>query len=139
MREVVSIRSLSTSYWAYRDIQQAYAMGFITITDSFSADQSLTKLDVLVAIARGLNYTEVTSGSSIDEILSRFTDASSIPAQYRPYIAALVQRGVLVNYPNVSTLNLTQVISRGETCGLVYQALASLGQVEEISSPYLVN
>ncbi|NJN21418.1 MAG: S-layer homology domain-containing protein [Leptolyngbya sp. RL_3_1] len=67
------------------------------------------------------------------------TDANTIPSQYRAYIAALVQRGVLVNYPNVSTLNLTQVISRGEACGLVYQALASLGLVEGISSSYLVD
>ena len=126
VRDVVSIRNISSNYWAYSAIQQAYAMGFIDgIAEGVDPDATLTKLDVLVAIAQGLNYTEVSSGS-VEEILSQFTDADTIPTQYRPYIAALVERGVLAGLLDTSTLNLNRVISRAETCGVVYQALSSL-------------
>jgi hypothetical protein len=138
VRQSVTIRNVSSSYWAYSAIQQAYSMGFIDIRDNtFNVDQNLTKLDVLVAIAKGLGYTQVSSGRSVDDILVGFTDTNAIPSEYRSYIAALIEKGVLVNYPNVSTLNLDQPISRAETCALVYQALVSLGQVESVDSAYI--
>lgn len=138
VRQVTVIETISRDYWAYGDLQTAYSMGFIDITSStFSVEQRLTKLDVLTSIARGLGYTQVTSGRSVDDILSVFSDANTIPASDRVYIAALVERGILVNYPNVNTLNINQVVSRAETCALVHQALVSLGQIEAISSEYV--
>jgi hypothetical protein len=128
VREIVAIRNVSSNYWAYSDIQRAYTMGFIDgIADGFDPDVPMTKLEVLVAIAQGLNYTSVSSGSSVETLLSQFTDANTIPAEYRPYIAALVEQGVILNYPNANLLNLNAVITRAETCGLIYQALGSLG------------
>lgn len=138
VRQVTVVETISRDYWAYGDLQSAYSMGFIDITSSsFSVEQRLTKLDVLTSIARGLGYTQVTSGRSVDDILSVFSDANTIPASDRIYIAALVEKGILVNYPNVNTLNINQVVSRAETCALVHQALVSLGQIEGISSEYV--
>ena len=126
VREVTSIRNISSDYWAYSDLQKAYAMGFIDdIADGLDPEMSLTKLDVLVAIAEGLNYTEVAS-DRVTDILSQFTDADSIPAEYQPYIAALAQQGILEGLLDTSTLDLNRVITRAETCGVVYQALNSL-------------
>jgi hypothetical protein len=126
VREVTSIRTISRDYWAYSDLQKAYAMGFIDdIAEGLDPDVSLTKLDVLVAIAKGLNYTEVAS-DQVTDLLSQFTDADSIPTEYRPYIAALAQQGILEGLLDSSTLDLNSVITRAETCGVVYQALNSL-------------
>ncbi|MDP5015896.1 MAG: S-layer homology domain-containing protein, partial [Dolichospermum sp.] len=132
------VSSISRDFWGYGDLQTAYSMGFIDITsNTFNVEQKLTKLSVLTSIAKGLGYTQITSGKSINDILSVFSDASSIPESDRVYIAALVEKGILVNYPNVNTLNINQFISRAETCALVHQGLVSLGQLESISSEYI--
>ncbi|WP_353931546.1 S-layer homology domain-containing protein [Okeanomitos corallinicola TIOX110] len=138
IRQATVIENISRDYWAYGNLQTAYSMGFIDVSSTtFNVEQQLTKLNVLTSIARGLGYTQVTSAKSIDEILSVFSDADSIPADDRVYIAALVEKGILVNYPNVNTLNLNQIISRAETCALVHQALVGLEKLESISSNYI--
>lgn len=140
VREAVNIRSLSRNYWAYQSIQKAYSMGFVNISNgTFNANQTLTRLDMLVQLARGLGITQVSSGQSVDQLLSVFTDANTIPSEYRVIVAALVERGILVNYPQVRTLNLSQTVSRAEACSFVYQALAYLGKVEKIQSAYVAN
>ncbi|MBE9160178.1 S-layer homology domain-containing protein [Nodosilinea sp. LEGE 06152] len=139
-RQLVTLRNVSRSYWAYSAIQKAYTMGFLDVSNGvFDTNGTMTRLDMLVLLARGLNITEVTSGQSVDSLLSIFSDANQIPSQYRVVIAALVERGILVNYPTVTELNLFQVVSRSEACSFVYQALAYLGKVETIESAYIVN
>ncbi|WOD40432.1 S-layer homology domain-containing protein [Nodosilinea sp. E11] len=139
-RQVVTLRNVSRSYWAYSAIQKAYSMGFLDISNgAFDTNGTMTRLDMLVMLARGLNITEVTSGQSVDSLLSIFSDANQIPSQYRVIIAALVERGILVNYPNLTELNLFRVVSRSEACGFVYQAMAYMGKVEAIQSAYIVN
>lgn len=140
VRETKTIRTISRNYWAYSAIQKAYAMGFIDIdSDTFNPNAPLTRLDMLLYLARGLNITEVSSDVDVDQVLSVFTDADTIPTQYRVIIAALVERGVLVNYPQVRTLNLYQTVSRSEGCGFVYQSLAYMGKVQKVDSAYVVN
>ncbi|MBW4460812.1 MAG: S-layer homology domain-containing protein [Nodosilinea sp. WJT8-NPBG4] len=115
-------------------------MGFVNISNgTFNPNQTLTRLQILVQLAQGLGITEVSSGQSVDQLLSVFTDANTIPSEYRVIIAALVERGILVNYPQLRTLNLTQTVTRAEACGFIYQALAYLGRVEAVQSAYIVN
>jgi hypothetical protein len=138
VRQATVVESIPRDYWAHGDLQTAYSMGFIDITSSsFNVAQRLTKLDVLTSIAKGLGYTQITSGRNVEQILSVFSDGNTIPASDRIYIAALAEKGILVNYPNVNTLNVNQVISRAETCAIVHQALVGLGQLEGISSNYI--
>ena len=139
IRSASVIENISRNYWAHGFLQNAYSMGFIDITTtSFNVNQRLTKLSVLTSIAKGLGYTQITSGRSIDDILSVFNDASSIPSGDRMYIAALVDRGILINYPNIRTLNINQVMSRAETCAVIHQALVSMGEFDGIASDYIV-
>ncbi|WP_306557901.1 hypothetical protein [Nostoc sp. 'Peltigera malacea cyanobiont' DB3992] len=101
----------------------------------FNPTQRLSRLDILVALARGLNYQ---SSGSTDTILSVYSDANTIRSEYRSLIAALTQRGIVVNYPNVNLLNAERVATRSEVSALLYQALSSTGQVANISSQYVV-
>lgn len=141
VREVVSIRNVSQYYWAYSALQKAYAAGFIDLNDdnTLNPEASMTKLEFLVMLARTLGYTEVTSSQSVTELLSIFTDADTIPSQYRVIIAALVERGILVNYPNVRALNLFEQVTRAEACAYLYQTLVSLNRVESVDSNYIVD
>jgi hypothetical protein len=140
VRRVSSISGISRSYWAYSAIQKAYSMGFIDLDDIVAnPERRLTRLDVLVSLARGLGYTEIVSGKSVTEILSIYEDAATIPREYRLLIAALTERGIIVNYPNRKRLNLFQVVSRSEACGFVHQAMASQGILEYVRNEYVAD
>jgi hypothetical protein len=136
VRNPISFNDVSSRYWAYNAIREAYASGFLATTGSnFNPTQSLSRLEVLLALARGLNYT--FSGST-ETILAAYSDAASIRSDVRSAIAALTQRGVIVNYPNVRSLNADKVATRAEVSALIYRALASTGEVVDISSQYAV-
>ena len=140
VRQVSSISGISRSYWAYSAIQKAYSMGFIDLDNIVAnPERRLTRLDVLVSLARGLGYTEIVSGKSVTEILSIYEDAETIPTDYRLLIAALTERGIIVNYPNRKRLNLFQVVSRSEACGFVHQAMASQGIVDYVRNEYVAD
>ncbi len=136
VRSPISFNDVSNRYWAYNAIREAYATGFFSNTGTnFNPTQSLSRLEVLLAIARGLNYT--FSGST-ETILAAYTDAASIRSDVRSAIAALTERGVIVNYPHVQSLNADKVATRAEVSALIYRALASTGEVVDISSQYAV-
>ncbi|MEH2177083.1 S-layer homology domain-containing protein [Nostoc sp.] len=137
IRRAIAFKDVSTQYWAYNAISEVYQMGFLNavIGKDFNPSQSLSRLDILVALARGLNYQ---SSGSTDTILSVYSDATTIRSEYRSLIAALTQRGIVVNYPNVNLLNAERVATRSEVSALLYQALSSTGQVANISSQYVV-
>ncbi len=137
IRQAVAFKDVSTQYWAYNAISEVYQMGFLNavIGKDFNPTQRLSRLDILVALARGLNYQ---SSGSTDTILSVYSDATTIHSEYRSLIAALTQRGIVVNYPNVNLLNAERVATRSEVSALLYQALSSTGQVANISSQYVV-
>ncbi len=141
VRETVTIRNVSQYYWAYSALQQAYSTGFINLgpNNTFDPEVRITKLDMLVMLAQALGYTEVTSGKSVDTLLSVFVDADTIPSEYRVIIAALVEKGIIVNYPNVNRLNLYEAVTRAEGCTFIYQAMASMNLVETVYSAYIVD
>ncbi|MFN6537085.1 MAG: S-layer homology domain-containing protein [Nostoc sp. EkiNYC01] len=137
IRQGIPFKDVSTRYWAYNAIRDAYQMGFLNalIDKDFNPTQRLSRLDILVALAQGLNYQ--ASGST-DAILSVYNDATNIRREHRSLIAALTQHGIIVNYPNVNLLNAERVATRSEVSALLYQALYSTGKVGNISSQYVV-
>ncbi|MEH2095552.1 S-layer homology domain-containing protein [Nostoc sp.] len=136
-RQAIAFQDVSTQNWAYNAISEVYQMGFLNpvVDKDFNPSQKLSRLEVLVALAQRLNYQ--ASGYT-DTILSVYSDANTIPREYRSLIAALTQRGIVVNYPDVKLLNAEQVATRSEVSALLYQALSSTGKVANISSEYVV-
>ncbi|MEW5857706.1 MAG: S-layer homology domain-containing protein [Cyanobacteriota bacterium] len=137
VRNAITLRDISTNYWAYSAIQEAYEMGFLGAIsgNQFNPTQRLTRLDILTALTSGLDYS--FSGSS-ETVLEAFGDRAGIPRNARNVIAAAAQRGLIVNYPNVNSLNLNRVATRAEVAAFIYQALVSTGEATAISSPYVV-
>ncbi len=136
VRNPISFRDVSTKHWAYNAVRDAYSTGFLAVSGTqFNPAQSLSRMEVLLTLARGLNYT--FSGST-QTILAAYTDATSIRSDVRSAIAALTQRGIVVNYPDVQTLNANKVATRAEVTALIYKSLVSTGEVADISSQYAV-
>lgn len=138
VRNAVSFQDISSNYWAYNGIREAYEMGFLgPISGSqFKPYQSLTRLQILTALAKGLNYT--STSSSVEQILRVYSDAAAIPAEARSLVAAATEQGIVANYPNTNTCSPNKVATRAEVAAMLYQAMVSNGEATAISSPYIV-
>ena len=136
-REVVAFKDVPTNHWAYPAIRDAYERGFLDTDSSrnFNPDEKITRLDVLVALAKGLNYS---TSASADKVLRVYRDAGTIPRSDRTLVAAVTERNIVVNYPNVRSLNPRREANRAEVAALIYRALVSTGEVADIPSPYVV-
>ncbi|HEY9849793.1 MAG TPA: S-layer homology domain-containing protein [Leptolyngbyaceae cyanobacterium] len=137
IRNVIAFQDVPTNHWAYPAIREAYEMGFLDTNTNrvFNPNQQVSRLDVLVALGRGLRYP--TNGST-NTILRVYRDASAIPNSDRDLIAALTERDMVVSYPNVRYLYPARTATRAEVAALIYRALVSTGQAEDIVSPYVV-
>jgi len=125
------------TYWAYDAIQKAYRMGFMAgfPGGEFQPDQNIFRMQIPVALASGLQYLNVTSP---EEVLKFYTDQAAIPGWARQGIATATTKRMIVNYPDVRTLNPNRIATRAEVAAFLYQALVSDGQVPAIDSPYIV-
>jgi hypothetical protein len=125
------------NYWGRQAIQDAYSTGFLAgyPGGTFRPNENIPRAQVLVSLANGLKYA---STQPTDSVLQAYSDAADIPNFARNSIAAATERRLVVNYPNVQTLNPNQIATRADVAAFIYQALVSNGQVAAIQSPYIV-
>lgn len=137
VREPVRFNDVPSNYWASDSIREAYAMGFLSgyPGNSFRPDEYIPRAQALVSLANGLGYAVNTS---VNGALQTYRDASSIPDWARNSVAAATERQIVVNYPDVQTLNPGRATTRAEVAAFIYQALVSARQVSSVSSPYIV-
>lgn len=138
VRSPIRFVDVATNYWAYTAIQDAYTTGFLAgyPGNVFRPEQNIPREQVLTSLANGLNYAPTQATSTV---LSYYNDASSISNFARNPIAAATERSIVVNYPNLKTLNPVRNATRAEVAAFLYQALVSSGDAQVIGSPYIVN
>lgn len=134
-RPTASFQDVATNFWGLQPIQAAYQKGFMSgyPEGTFKPDQRIPRLQVLVALSSGLGLPNVDPG-----VLSVFQDAAQIPGWAAGTVAAATDKQFVVNYPQVKQLNPNREATRAEVAAFVYQALASMGQMPAITSPYVV-
>jgi hypothetical protein len=137
MRQGTSFVDVPGNYWAISAIQDAYTTGFLSgyPGNVFRPEENIPRAQVLVSLANGLGYTASNSAGSTLQI---YNDASSVPAWAVNSIAAATEKKIVVNYPNVQTLNPNRPATRAEVAAFIYQALVGSGQTAAIPSPYIV-
>ncbi len=118
-----------TTYWASDEIRKAYQTGFLAGYPGgvFKPTQNIPRVEALVSLASGLKYVPV--GSSIKTLNGVFSDAAGIPEYSRSAIAAATEKQLVVNYPNVRTLNPDRVATRGDVATFLCQATGTVGVV----------
>lgn len=138
VRNAINFVDVSSRYWAYTAIQDAYTTGFLAgyPGNVFRPEQNIPREQVLTSLANGLNYTAT---QSVSTVLSYYNDSSSISNFARSPIAAATERSIVVNYPNLKTLNPVRNATRAEVAAFLYQALVSSGDAQAINSSYIVN
>lgn len=137
LRPAINFNDVPSNYWARSAIAQAYSIGFMSgyPGNNFRPNEAIPRQQVLVALANGLQYTPA---GNVDTTLQYYTDASSIADYARIPIAAATEKQIVVNYPNLNSLNPTTTATRAQVAAFIYQALVSSNQVAAINSPYIV-
>jgi uncharacterized lipoprotein YddW (UPF0748 family) len=127
VRSNVSFTDVPSSFWANAAIARAYQTNFLSGYGNriFQPNQNIPRVQALVALASGLNYTPA---QPVEATLSgNFTDASAIPDYAKTAMAAATERKLTVNYPNVGQLKPNQLATRGEVAAFVCQAMGLTG------------
>jgi lipoprotein-anchoring transpeptidase ErfK/SrfK len=136
-RNAVQFADVPANHWAAAAIAKAYEGGFLSGQgQAFLPNEYVTRAQVLVTIANGLDLTINTKRNNGKFLTSVYTDGAEVPKYAVDQIAALSDRKLVVNYPDASSLNPNRPISRGELAALIYQALAYQGQLPKIAVNY---
>ncbi|MGL5080297.1 MAG: S-layer homology domain-containing protein [Microcoleaceae cyanobacterium] len=138
-REEVSIafKDVPSGYEGAQAIQEATRTGFMKgyPGEVFQPEQPVPRMQVLVALVSGL---ELEPPKNPEAILRGYKDADQIPKWAMEKIAAATQAGLVVNYPEVQTLNPNQPATRAEVAVMLHQARVKAGKAQPIASDYIV-
>ncbi|AFY68920.1 ErfK/YbiS/YcfS/YnhG family protein [Thalassoporum mexicanum PCC 7367] len=140
-RNWVGFDDIPADHWAAAAIQKAFEGGFISgfADRTFRPNQTVTKAQALVAIANGMDLVIDPERSNQTFLASMYVDAFDVPDYAIDPIAALTDRGVVVNYPRVRNLNPDQNITRAELVAIIYQSLAYQGGLPPLDSAYVID
>ncbi len=135
-RQAINFVDVSSNYWAYSAIQEAYTTGFLSGYPGgvFRPTQNIPREQVLVSLSNGLDYV----ANNPQATLGYYNDAYNISDYARSPIAAATEKQLVVNYPNTKFLNPKGIATRADVAAYIYQALVSTNQANAISSPYIV-
>ena len=112
-RQGINFVDVSSSYWAYSAIQQAYTTGFLSGYPGgvFRPSQNIPREQVLVSLSNGLDYV---ASSNVQSTLQYYNDGSNISNYARSPIAAATEKRLVVNYPNTKFLNPRGIAARAD-------------------------
>ncbi|MDZ8082774.1 MAG: S-layer homology domain-containing protein [Nostoc sp. DcaGUA01] len=136
-KSAIAFQDVPPKFWANPAINQAITSGFLKgyPKNTFKPQENISRVQVLVALASGLNLKTSTSPN---QILSIYKDAKDIPPYARSKIAAATTNGLVVNYPSPQILAPNKVATRGELAAMIHQALVKQGKLKGISSENIV-
>ena len=119
-------------YWAAPAITAAYEGRFMDgyPNNTFQPAQEIPKAQAITALANGLGLTASSPAPNI--VSNYYTDATIIPTYALEGVAAATQANLVVNYPDVRTLNPQAPLTRAEAAAHLYQALVRLGQAQPL-------
>ena len=119
----IAFQDVPKNYWAYKDIQNASAKGFLAgyPDKTFKPEQLIPRVQAFIALAAQL---KLKSPENSEEILTNyFDDAAGIPQYARKMIAAASTGFLVVNYPNSRQLKPNKSATRGEIAACLCQVL----------------
>ncbi len=124
---------VSANYWANAAIADAYSQGFLSGYPNgvFQPETQIPRVQALVALANGLNYSPQ---GSVNEVLGRYRDAGQIPGYGQSPVAAATENRLVVNYPNVDTLQPQRTATRADVAAFIYQALVAQGRMPPLQA-----
>lgn len=130
-------KDIAANFWGANAVTKTNQGGYMNgyPEGDFRPDRPVPRLELLVALATGLNLPLPTDP---DKVLQVYQDKDQIPNWAKPKVAAATQTGLVVSHPDPSKLNPGQPATRADVSAILYQALVVGKEAPEIQSQYLV-
>jgi len=130
-KQPLEFQDLPANYWARSAIDESIQTGFMNGYPGgvFRPDQPIPLSQLQVALATGLN---LKPKSDPVQVLSKYQDAQEVPKWATSKVAAAVESGLVVEYPDANKLTPDRGATRADAAALIYQALATEGKVKKI-------
>ena len=103
--------------------------------NEFRPDKNIPRVEVILALASGLNLKRSAKASKTLQI---YTDRTKVPKWAVDKVAAATEAGIIVNHPKRTLLQPNRAATRAEVAAMIYQAMAKKGQVPAKASEYVV-
>ncbi|NJK33747.1 MAG: L,D-transpeptidase family protein [Oscillatoriales cyanobacterium SM2_2_1] len=127
-------------HWAAAALQFAYERNLMEgdRTGAMRPETPITRAEVLMSLAAvlDLNHAKDIPSNPRAYLNQIYRDGGQIPQSQHRAIAALTQRGLVVNYPDPRLLAGSTPIRRGELIALFYQSLAHRQRVPPLQTPF---
>ncbi|MGB3135572.1 MAG: S-layer homology domain-containing protein [Nodosilinea sp.] len=135
--EVTVYTDMPTTHWAYGSVQQSMQMGFLSgyPDGTFLPEQTVSRIHVIAALASGLT---LKSSRSALMALKPYSDQSQVPPWATSSLIAVLDAGLVVNYPNPKQLAPARPAERAEVAVMLHRALVYTGTLDDVPSPYVV-
>ena len=114
-------------------VKTGYLKGYPN--NEFRPDKNIPRVEVMTALASGLNLKRSAKASKTLEI---YTDRRKVPKWAVDKVAAATEAGIVVNHPKRTLLQPNRTATRAEVAAMIYQAMAKKGQVPAKASEYVV-
>lgn len=111
-------------YWCYPYIETAVAAGIVVSAEyiqlTFKPDQPITRVEAAMFLSRSLGLAEESTYTGFD-------DGYQIPGEFRGYIRAAKERGLISGYPD-GTFRPWNPISRAEASTILVRYIYEQGK-----------
>ncbi len=129
VKERPNFADVAADFWGREAIATAYERGFLAgyPGNVFKPTQSITRAQAIVAMANVGQLTLAENGPEDSELVLRsfLRDWRQVPSWGKDAIAAALQKGIVVNYPEASQLRPSDSITRAEATALLCRSNAS--------------
>jgi len=114
-------------------VKTGYLKGYPN--NEFRPDKNIPRVEVILALASGLNLKRSAKASKTLQI---YTDRTKVPKWAVDKVAAATEAGIVVNHPKPTLLQPNRTATRAEVAAMIYQAMAKNGKVPAKASEYVV-
>ncbi|MDJ0618495.1 MAG: S-layer homology domain-containing protein [Calothrix sp. MO_192.B10] len=136
--KALNFKDVAEDFWGKKAIQKGIDTGFLKgyPDQNFKPDQRIPRVQVLVALASGLN---LPIPDNPEKVISIYKDAKDIPNYAIGKVAAATMNQlVVVESPEQQLLLPNKEATRGEAAVMIYQTLVRMNKLDAIKSPNIV-
>ena len=132
-RPAITFTDVPVNHWAAKAIAEAYQTKYLSgyPNSLFKPNELIPRVQAIAALASGLNY-EVTI-DPINALKKYYSDFGQIPSYATSAIAAATEKRIIVNYPDIKSLQPNQNAIRGEIAAFICPVL----EIPTVSSKYI--
>ena len=126
VKDAIKFTDIKNGYWGETAIDEATQTGFMTGYPGgvFKPDQSIPRVEMLSAIATGIN---LKPNSDPVQVLSKYSDGKDLPKWAISKVSSAVEAGIVL--PNTTQLGPNEIVTRADAAFYIYQALIKEGKI----------